>query len=173
MLLLTLQTFLNCRIFKEYTDTKSHRELPLDGASPTHGIADTHGLRCPTIQEKLASNGSPRATFETTDNRLTFLFNIPIHTGCENKLLQLDSQGQIPDLGKTTEKSTQKILALIAENPYVTTQEMADSLGITRRAVAKHTKKCRSKVSSVVSAQIKVDTGRLLVMKVLTNINRF
>lgn len=142
---MTLQTFLNCRIFKEYTDTKSHRELPLDGASSTHGIADTHGLRCPTIQEKLANNGSPRATFETTDDRLTFLINIPIHTGCENKLLQLDSQGQIPDLGKTTEKSTQKstqkILALIAENPYVTTQEMADSLGITRRAVAKHTKK--------------------------------
>lgn len=37
-----------------------------------------------------------------------------------------------------TQKSTQKILDLIRENPYVTTQEMADSIGIIRRTVAKH-----------------------------------
>ncbi len=39
----------------------------------------------PTIQEKLADNGSPRATFETTEDRLTFLIHIPIHAGCGNK----------------------------------------------------------------------------------------
>ena len=38
----------------------------------------------------------------------------------------------------TTQKSTQKILDLIRENPYVTSQEMADSIGIIRRTVAKH-----------------------------------
>ena len=41
---------------------------------------------------------------------------------------------------KTTQKSTQKILDLIRENPYVTTQEMADSIGIIRRTIAKHIK---------------------------------
>lgn len=102
----------------------------------------------PTIQEKLVANGSPRATFETTDDRLTFLINIPVHPGCDNKLLQLDAQGQVSvpegvqkSTQKGTQKSTQKILELIAENPKVTTQEMADSLGIIRRAVAKHIKK--------------------------------
>ena len=40
----------------------------------------------------------------------------------------------------TTQKSTQKILDLIRENPYVTTQEMADSIGIIRRTIAKHIK---------------------------------
>lgn len=39
----------------------------------------------PTIQEKLAVNGSPRATFETTDDRLTFLIHIPVHAGCGTK----------------------------------------------------------------------------------------
>ena len=40
--------------------------------------------------------------------------------------------------GDTTQKSTQKIIDLIRENPYVTTQEMANKIGIIRRTVAKH-----------------------------------
>lgn len=43
----------------------------------------------PTIQEKLADNGSPRATFETTEDRLTFLIHIPIHPGCANNPLSV------------------------------------------------------------------------------------
>ena len=43
----------------------------------------------------------------------------------------------------TTQKSTQKILELIKENPKVTTQEMADTLGIIRRTVTKHIKNLR------------------------------
>ena len=35
----------------------------------------------------------------------------------------------------TTQKNTQRILDLIRENPYVTTQEMADSIGIIRRTI--------------------------------------
>ncbi len=41
---------------------------------------------------------------------------------------------------KSTQKSTQKILDLIRVDPYVTTQEMADSIGIIHRTVAKHIK---------------------------------
>lgn len=46
---------------------------------------------------------------------------------------------------KSAQKSTQKILDLIRENPYVTTQEMADSIGIIRRTVAKHIKSLQEK----------------------------
>ena len=45
----------------------------------------------------------------------------------------------------TTQKSTQRILDLIRENPYVTTQEMADSIGIIRRTIAKHIKSLQDK----------------------------
>ena len=45
----------------------------------------------------------------------------------------------------TTQKSTQKILDLIRENPYVTTLEMADSIGIICRTVAKHIKSLQEK----------------------------
>ena len=45
----------------------------------------------------------------------------------------------------TTQKSTQKILDLIRENPYVTAPEMADSIGIIRRTVAKHIRSLQDK----------------------------
>ena len=45
----------------------------------------------------------------------------------------------------TTQKSTQKIINLIRENPYVTTQEMADSIGIIRRTIAKHIRSLQDK----------------------------
>ena len=52
---------------------------------------------------------------------------------------------EIDTTQKSTQKSTQKILDLIRENPYVTTQEMADSIGIIRRSVAKHIKSLQEK----------------------------
>ena len=45
----------------------------------------------------------------------------------------------------TTQKTTQKIINLIRENPYVTTQETADSIGIIRRTIAKHIRSLQDK----------------------------
>jgi hypothetical protein len=49
------------------------------------------------------------ATFETTEDRLTFLIHIPVHAGSE----------------KTTETATEKIVRLIRENPQITNKELA------------------------------------------------
>ena len=38
---------------------------------------------------------------------------------------------------KSSQKSSQKILELIAQNPKITTTEMDETLGISRRAIAK------------------------------------
>ncbi len=46
---------------------------------------------------------------------------------------------------KSTQKSTQKIIALIRENPEITTKEMASAIGIIRRTVAKHIKSLQEK----------------------------
>jgi len=40
---------------------------------------------------------------------------------------------------KDSQKSSQKIIKLILENPNVTTSEMAEKIGVTRRAIAKIT----------------------------------
>ena len=37
-----------------------------------------------------------------------------------------------------SQKSSQKIIEIISQNPEVTTSDIADVLGISRRAVAKH-----------------------------------
>ena len=58
----------------------------------------------PTIQEKLADNGSPRATFETTEERLAFLIHIPVHPLCNNQLVVNDDEQQIG-----SEKSSEEI----------------------------------------------------------------
>ena len=47
--------------------------------------------------------------------------------------------------GKTTEKTTEKILSLIAENPSVTTEDLAKLCGLTPDGVYYHTKRLREK----------------------------
>ena len=46
---------------------------------------------------------------------------------------------------EATQKSTQKIIELIKDNPQITTQEMAEAIGIIRRTVAKHIKSLQEK----------------------------
>ena len=45
----------------------------------------------------------------------------------------------------TTEKTTEKILSIIAENPNVTTEELANMCNITPDGVFYHTKRLREK----------------------------
>ena len=111
----------------------------------------------PTIQEKLAENGSPRATFETTDDRLTFLIHIPVHPGCDNSLTGFSSlkepssekngpgsEKSSEKTGFSSEKSSEKtdninlaILGLISDNNRASASDMAIQLGVSSRAVEK------------------------------------
>ena len=58
----------------------------------------------------------------------------------ENNILD-NREMQIKDVStkeeKSSQKSSQKILELIAQNPKITTTEMAETLGISRRSIAK------------------------------------
>jgi ATP-dependent DNA helicase RecG len=46
---------------------------------------------------------------------------------------------------KSSEKSSEKIIRAIKKNPAVSAQELADMIGITRRAVEKHLSKLKEK----------------------------
>ncbi|MCI7177227.1 MAG: winged helix-turn-helix transcriptional regulator [Candidatus Cryptobacteroides sp.] len=94
----------------------------------------------PTIQEKLRANGSPKAVFETDEDRLAFLVTIPVHEGCENRL----SFGTSSETSsETPTKTIDKILKTIGERPGITNSELADIFGISLRAVGKHLKNLR------------------------------
>ena len=117
----------------------------------------------PTIQEKLSANGSPRATFETTEDRLTFLIHIPVHADCGSKPVpRTDEEDNhvttetatktttvsttektTEKNNKTTEKTTEKIIRLMRENPHITNKELADACGITEDGVYWNTKKLK------------------------------
>ncbi len=109
----------------------------------------------PTIQAKLAENGSPRAIFETTDDRLTFLVTIPIHEGCsDSSETKSESSGtslssseeSIETVGFSSEKtsnSSEKILELIKQNPKISAAGIAMEIGISSRGVEKQIKKLR------------------------------
>ena len=89
----------------------------------------------PTIQEKLSDNGSPRATFETTEDRLTFLIHIPIHPGCENNPLSVGT------VKKTI--SSEIILDLIKNRPTISAVEIAMEIDMSARGVEKQIRKLR------------------------------
>ncbi|MBO4777803.1 MAG: HTH domain-containing protein, partial [Bacteroidales bacterium] len=102
----------------------------------------------PTIRAKLAENGSPRAVFETTDDRLTFLVTIPIHDGCNES-----SEKDVLDSEKSSEKTTtgsekavnssEKILELIKQKPTMSAAEIAMEIDMTSRGVEKQIRKLR------------------------------
>ena len=111
----------------------------------------------PTIQAKLAENGSPRAIFETTDDRLTFLVTIPIHEGCDESSetfsgteakssgtrqkssgTEAKSSGTRQKSSGTRQKTYDKILDSIKNNPKITAPQIAMELGISTRGVEKN-----------------------------------
>ena len=126
----------------------------------------------PTIQAKLAENGSPRAIFETTDDRLTFLVTIPIHEECsdssetksessgtqlkssgtkpESSGTQLKSSGTKPESSGTQlkssgtrQKTSDKIIEMIKKDPQITAPQIAMELGISTRGVEKNLRQLR------------------------------
>ena len=126
----------------------------------------------PTIQTKLAENGSPRAIFETTDDRLTFLVTIPIHEGCsdssetksESSETKSESSGTKPKSSgtqpkssgtqpessgtqlkssETRQKTSDKIIEMIKKDPQITAPQIAMELGISTRGVEKNLRQLR------------------------------
>ena len=127
----------------------------------------------PTIQAKLAENGSPRAVFETTDDRLTLLVTIPVHGGCNKRSeiapessekgsetstksserslessgtgsgTQLESSGTDVTSSGTRQKTSEKIIELINADPQITAPKIAMELGISTRGVEKNLRQLR------------------------------
>lgn len=126
----------------------------------------------PTIQAKLAENGSPRAFFETTDDRLTFLVTIPIHEGCsdssgtkskssgtkpkssgtkpESSETKPESSGTKPESSETNgkssgtrQKTSDKIIEMIKKDPQITAPQITMELDISTRGVEKNLRQLR------------------------------
>jgi len=80
----------------------------------------------PTIQEKLKLKGSPRATFESGDDRLTFLITIPVHEGCEKKLMTTEGSGKTDEMSVETNKRSIRIRKIMKAEPTITLKGIAE-----------------------------------------------
>lgn len=102
----------------------------------------------PTIQTKLAENGSPRAIFETTDDRLTFLVTIPVREGSgeSSETGMLSSERGSERKAKSSERSMETkdlIIDIIKQDPHITAAEIAMQLNMSSRGVEKQIRKLR------------------------------
>ena len=102
----------------------------------------------PTIQTKLAENGSPRAIFETTDDRLTFLVTIPVREGSgeSSETDILGSERGSERKAKSSERSMETkdlIIDIIKQDPHITAAEIAMQLNMSSRGVEKQIRKLR------------------------------
>lgn len=123
----------------EYLKSRRYRNRRLGDFLKELELTEGRSTGVPTIQEKLTDNGSPRATFETTEERLAFLIHIPVHPLCNNQLVVNDDEQHIG-----SEKSSdrpqdmfQVILDAIRKDAKVTADEIAMHLGVSSRAVQK------------------------------------
>lgn len=95
---------------------------------------------CDLFGHNIPYDGSPRAVFETDEERLAFLVTIPVHEWCDNRL----SSETGSETGSETPTNTiDIILKTIGERPGITNSELADIFGISLRAVGKHLKNLR------------------------------
>ena len=109
-----------------------------------------HGIR--EVKSQLAENGNPAPEFKV-DYITAFAVEIPIAKDDEPAVNSEDSQnlrqvGQKSgkkSIQKSVQKSVQKIVVLIKEDANITTQKIADILGINRSGVARHIKKLQEK----------------------------
>lgn len=91
----------------EYLKSRRYRNRRLGDFLKELELTEGRSTGVPTIQEKLADNGSPRATFETTEERLAFLIHIPVHPLCNNQLVVNDDEQPIGSekIGTGSEKN--------------------------------------------------------------------
>ena len=149
---------------KRYEEN-GYRNRRLDDFLKELDLTEGRSTGVPTIQAKLAENGSPRAIFETTDDRLTFLVTIPVHKGCcessetksessgtqpKSSGTQLKSSGTKPESSETNgkssgtrQKTSDKIIEMIKKDPQITAPQIAMELGISTRGVEKNLRQLR------------------------------
>ena len=111
----------------------SHRSRPYNpdiaNAFFRAGEIETWGRGIERIINGCKDAGCPEPTFECKSGEIWTVF----HYG-EIKSVQKNVQ-------KSVQKSVQKIVSLIKANPHITTQAIADQLGINRSGVARHIKR--------------------------------
>ena len=137
----------------------------LVGVEEENGVAKRLVCGIPTIQRELAHNGSPAASFETDEDRLSFLVRIPCHEGEEGVssafLPSEASDKEVNNHDKENDKEPEnydkelqqrnlsaiqiELIRIVNLFPSITFNELAFKLNITVSALRNQRKQLESK----------------------------
>lgn len=101
-------------------------------------LTEGKSTEIPTIQEELRDNGSPKATFETDDERRAVTVEIPIHP--DFLIKQADLQNKPQKVG-ALEAS---ILKLIRMDKHITRDKMASRMNVSLSTVKRSINKLKA-----------------------------
>ena len=108
----------------EYLKSRRYRNRRLGDFLKELELTEGRSTGVPTIQEKLADNGSPRATFETTEERLAFLIHIPVHPQCNKQLVvREDEQHRGSEKTSTSSEKSSEKNGVGSEEIYTSSEE--------------------------------------------------
>ena len=96
------------------------------------------------IIKAMAKNGSPAPEFETDEDRSYFLIRLPVHEKAATWVEEV-AKGSGETTQDATQKTTQKIVELLREQPTLGRKELAELLGdITEDGVKYHLNKLKA-----------------------------
>ena len=109
----------------------------------------------PTMQRELFINGSPKAVFETDEERTFFTTTIYMHPGFKDQkyLDKIRKNEDVPqnvpqnvplNIVQGNQTIQARILELIDSNSYITREEMALHIGVSKKTIQRELKKMSS-----------------------------
>ncbi len=103
----------------------------------------------PKIRQALQNNGSPPPVFETDNDRDYFMTTFKINPRVQEMAAKITPAGggKVVEIcsEKSTQKSDQKILGLIAQNNPITRAEIAQAVGLSEGGVKKQLRQLQAK----------------------------
>jgi ATP-dependent DNA helicase RecG len=131
----------------DYLKSRRYRNRRLGDFLKELELTEGRSTGVPTIQEKLAQNGSPRATFETTEDRLSILIHIPVHEGCGDVVVMKSAEGSLKNSDNTEKwpkkwpkkwpEIASKIMEMISSNSKISVIEMESLLNVGHTTIKK------------------------------------
>ena len=121
-----------------------HVSAPIGMPKKELDLTEGRATGIPTIQDELKTNGSPKATIETDEERTYFLIDIPCHPAFVKETLSVEQTGvkggvKEPNVTKDVTKELTKrqlvILETILEDSFVTIPEMSLKTGVATRTI--------------------------------------
>lgn len=156
------------------------------------GLTEGRNTGIPTIQRELEKNGSPAATFDTDEDRLSFLVRIPCHEGEEgfsetlladapenrenvgandrvnsnadrvNDPLNTDSD-PVNDPVNFNNKNLRSLFLILKENPSATYSEISAKLGVSVATIKRNIQ--HLKKLGIIAREGSDKTGKWVILK--------